>query len=152
MTLYFWQNMPAMHQVPYQRELAAMGHAVVLCVDRLMLPERAAMGWLPEDTSGLTLHVGLDRAAAKKIVDDSPSDAVHLVSGVRGMTLGGWLTRYAAKTGRRVCWINEAWDPRGLKGLLRRVLFTAESFRYGSSVHRIFAMGEMGGRAYRSAG
>ena len=44
-TIYFWQNIPSPHQVPYQRELAEMGYRVVLVVDLEMLPNRTKMGW-----------------------------------------------------------------------------------------------------------
>lgn len=152
MIFYFWQNMPAMHQVPYQRELVRMGHRVILCVDRMMLDERAAMGWQPEVTEGIEMHVSLDSMAAMALIDKSPVDSVHLISGVRGVSDGGRLTRYVARKGRRVAWIVEAWDSRGPKGKFRHLLFALEAQLYRRSLSRIFAMGEMGVSAYRSIG
>lgn len=141
-----------MHQVPYQRELAQMGHSVTLCVDQLMLPERAAMGWQPEDTTGLTLHVASDWENKRRMLEESPFDAVHLISGVRGVNHGGRLTRLAHRIGRRVCWISETWDPRGAKGVLRTLFYRLEAIRYRPCLEKLFAMGDLGVKNYRRIG
>lgn len=141
-----------MHQVPYQLELVRMGHSVTLCVDQMMLPERAAMGWQPEDTTGLVLHVASDWESKKRIFEESPSYSIHLVSGVRGVNHGGRLTRLGDRLGRRVCWICETWDHRGAKGFIRGLLYQLEVIRYRPCLEKIFAMGDLGVHDYLKIG
>lgn len=152
MEIHFWQNIPSMHQLPYQRELVAMGHAVTLCVNARILPERVAMGWAPESAEGLCVREFQIWEEAARIMHASAPDSVHVISGVRGVLHGGRLTRLAAESGRRACWLCEAWDSRGFSGWLRSALYAAEALRYRDALHHVFAMGETGVRAYVGAG
>lgn len=129
-----------------------MGHQVTLCADMIMLPEREKMGWRPENTEGISLLVGLSWEEAKRVMADSPRDAVHFISGVRGVNHGGRLTRLAARSGRRICWICETWDHRGWRGALRGLLYRAEAIYYRRVLERVFAMGDLGVADYVAVG
>lgn len=150
--LYFWQNMPAIHQVPYQRELAAMGYKVMLIADTEMLPERAKMGWTRPDLGKIELRVGLPWEEKRRILETQPADAVNFVSGVRGCRDGGKVTDFCIARGLRVGWIAETWDARGWKGFLRTLLYRAEALKYRNNLSFILAMGDKGVSAYTRVG
>lgn len=152
MEIYYWQNIPSMHQVPCQRALAALGHQVHLCVESLMLDERLKMGWKPENTEGLTVRAGMNWPDSRRTMLSSSPQSVHIISGVHGVRFGALLTRLAHATGRRACWMLEAWDPRPWKGYARQALYSAEALYFRPKLWRLFAMGEMGFNTYRSVG
>ena len=150
--LCFWQNMPAIHQVPYQRELATMGYKVMLIADTEMLPERAKMGWTRPDLGKIELRVGLPWEEKRRILETQPADAVNFVSGVRGCRDGGKVTDFCIARGLRVGWIAETWDARGWKGFLRTLLYRAEALKYRNNLSFILTMGDKGVSAYTRVG
>ncbi|MBR5623304.1 MAG: glycosyltransferase family 4 protein [Opitutales bacterium] len=151
-TIYFWQNIPSPHQVPYQRELAEMGYRVVLVVDLEMLPNRTKMGWEVPSLGKIELRVNLSWAEKQQILDKEDLGDINLVSGVRGCRDGGRITDYCIAQGLYVGWIVESWDNRGWRGFLRWWRYRIEALRYRNRLSRILVMGDKGVSAYRSVG
>ncbi len=138
-----------MHQSACLRALVARGHACRWVVDAADSPERKQMGWTAPDTAGIEVVVAPDERQCLAIWNDRPEDTVHLLTGFRGANTARWAWRQQGRQRRRLGFLAEGADVRGLKGLLRRVRYSWEGLRRGRRAEIIMAMGENGVRWYR---
>jgi len=149
MHFVFWQNQVSMHQSACLRALVARGHSCRWVVDAADSPDRKQMGWTAPDTAGIEVVVAPDERQCRAIWDDRPEDTVHLLTGFRGANTARWAWRQQGRQRRRLGFLAEGADVRGLKGLLRRLIYSWEGVRRGRRAEIIMAMGENGVRWYR---
>ncbi len=149
MNFVFWQNQVSMHQSACLRALVARGHRCRWVVDAADSPERARMGWTAPDTSGIEVVVAPSERQCLEIWNDRPDDTVHLLTGFRGANTARWAWRQQGRQPRRLGFLAEGADVRGLKGVLRRALYSWEGLRRGRRAELIMAMGRNGAAWYR---
>lgn len=152
--VYLYQNMVCPHEADLLRALAAVaGAPVTWVVDAEVLPYRARMGVSRPDCGAARVIVTTEEARVRRIVAEAPPDAIHIVQGPRGGVCSRAAWRACLATDRRVGLYSEPADPRGLKGFLRRWLYTAEYLQWGRRLQFVLATGQLGidwytGRGY----
>lgn len=151
--LFFWQNILSPHQSATLRALAEIGHTVSLIVEQSALPERHALGWVPPNFGPVHITVSPDQATITAMLEDGAvHGAYHVVSGLRSTPLAYTVLQHCRAKQLPVGLLCEAGDPRGIYGVLRRVLYTGEAFGWRHIVNYVLAMGQLGVDWYRQAG
>lgn len=145
----FWQNQVSMHQSACLRALVARGHRCRWVVDAAESPERARMGWTAPNTAGIEVIVAPDDRQCLALWNDQPENTVHLLTGFRGANTARWAWRRQGVDRRRLGFLAEGADVRGLRGLLRRAIYSWEGLRCGRRAELIMAMGRNGVCWYR---
>ncbi len=151
--LYFWQNIPAIHQAAYLRELAEMGYCVTWICDNGVTPGRIKMGWKLPELGKIDLKVNLSREQQLAIIEkQDPENSFNFTIGVRGSRDAQWLTDTFIKRGLKVGWIMEKWDDRGWRGIFRALMYKYYAWKYRKHIACLLAMGDKGVKAYTWAG
>ncbi|OGC94446.1 MAG: hypothetical protein A2W25_08735 [candidate division Zixibacteria bacterium RBG_16_53_22] len=152
MNLVFWQNMLSIHHSAYIRALADMGHRVtIVAAQRVPIPLRK-LGWNVPDFGATQVLVAPDEKTVSELVCKSIMDTVHVIGGLRGYNLGERAFHACKINSARMGLISEGADPRGVKGVARRMLYNLDRIRYGRNVDFVLAMGRNGVRWYRERG
>lgn len=152
MKIIFWQNIPSFHQSAAIRALAGIpGHDITLAYQEELPQTYAADGWFQPDF-GSTQLIHLQNAETiSAVLATMGSEAVHIFSGFRfPMIRKAFLAAISANL--RVGIIAESADWRGLKGLLRLLLYRFEFMRFGARISFLLAMGELGVRWFVRCG
>jgi glycosyltransferase involved in cell wall biosynthesis len=152
MKLVFWQNMLSIHQSSYIRALAEMGHNVTLVVERDVIPVRRELGWDAPDFGKARVLIAPDDKRILDLAVENVEDTVHVIGGFRGYSLGEKAFHACRSKGAQMGLLSEGADPRGIKGVARRVLYNLDRIRYGRDVDFVLAMGRNGVRWYRECG
>jgi len=152
MNLYFWHNIISPHQAPFMRELASSGHKVTVVTAEAMSETRHQMGWNVPSLGKAQIVLGPDEKEVFRIVNSSTPDSIHFIAGARGIPLGKQVAQACRKSPRRMGIITESPDPRGFRGFLRRVKYTAERVFMGRHFDFILAMGQKGFNWFKLCG
>jgi glycosyltransferase involved in cell wall biosynthesis len=148
----FWQPIPSMHQLPFLEALAVCSGAEVVCLHAEELPpDRLALGWMLPKSPLVQLH-SANTAASKEMIRSHNARTLHVFSGFHCHPILDERFSLANSLGARTAVISEAYDPRGVRGLLRRARSVVDARRYGHRIDALFAMGELGTRWFRGAG
>lgn len=136
--------MLATSQSAHIRALADKGHNVIVVAEQGLSPERLSMGWSIPDFGMAKVIVAPDHQMISRMVTESPSDAIHVIGGYRGYTIGRKALKLCLKTSARAGLMSEPGDPRGLKGAARRLLSTQEWLMFGRKLNFVLATGQLG--------
>jgi len=117
-----------------------------------MIVERRKLGWGEPDIGLATIIVAPGEDKIRELVSVKRGEAVHLIGGTRGCALGQLAFDSCRKVGALIGLASEAADPRGVKGMARRLLYTSDRYRMCRSVDFILGMGTNGVRWYRTCG
>lgn len=143
--VYLYQNMVCPHESELIRALAARSDVQInWVVDTEVLAYRTDMGITRPDCGAATVIVTTDQAKIRRIVLDSDPQAIHIVQGPRGGVCSRVAWRQALETGRNVGLYSEPGDPRGWKGILRRLLYAWEYLQWGRRLQFVLATGQLG--------
>lgn len=150
--LVFWQNMISIHQVPLLRALA-LRTEVVLVVDHEIEATRRSTGWTVPDTNGITVIVSPGRKQIASLCA-SPDQSVHLVSGFGAYSCAKRALRALRRRPNHHALIVgvEPWDPRGVKGALRRIVYTFHVKRWQHNLDLLITTGRNAYRQFESIG
>lgn len=128
MTVIFWQNCLSIHQYPLLTELHALGVSVIQIVEERIPAHRLKMGWYIPPAKH-EVHV-FDEICVDQIIAENP-DVYHVFSGFQGFKLvAAALQKVYAHYPERCFVFQERPDLRGLKGLLRRIMFGWLCYQY----------------------
>ena len=152
MKLIFWANIYSPHLLPMVRRLAAQGHEVTMVVERVMSPQRIAMGWAEPNLGEVRGIVDPDSQTIRELVLDASHDCIHIIAGVRFRPLGREAIQAILARKARLGILSESADPRGFSGKLRRLKYIRERFTLGRSFDFILAMGDTGANWFRRSG
>lgn len=144
MRIVFWQDILSFHQSPHIRSLSRQNHDVTLVVEQPLSPQRLAMGWHVPDFGATHIVVAPSPAQVRDIIVNSEPQTVHIIGSVRGYRIGRLALRACLQGDARVGLLTESGDPRGIKGWLRRLLYSTERHRHGRHLDFILAMGQLG--------
>ena len=145
MKLIFYQNMVCPHEADFIRALAARSDMrITWVVDEEVLPFRRKMGISRPDCGAATVIVTTDETRIRQIVLDADPQAIHIVQGPRNGVCSRVAWRQSLAAGRKVGIYSEAGDHRGLKGVLRRLLYAYEYHQWGRRMRFVLAMGQLG--------
>jgi glycosyltransferase involved in cell wall biosynthesis len=134
------------------RSLAERGHHVTVVAETKVSADRQALAWEAADYGSASVVVDPSDSQIETLVQESPADAIHIVSALRGYRIGRLALRKCMARASRVGLMCEAPDPRGLKGVVRRFLYTAERLTWTRRVGFVLATGEIAVNWYRRAG
>jgi glycosyltransferase involved in cell wall biosynthesis len=152
-SIFLYQNMVCPHESDFIRALANRADVhVTWVVDAEVLPFRLDMGITRPDCGAATVIVTTDEAQIRRIVLDSDAQAIHIVQGPRGGVCSRVAWRQALDAGRNVGLFSEPGDPRGVKGVLRRMLYSWEYLRWGHRMQFVLATGQLGIEWFRWCG
>ena len=148
----FWQPIPSIHQIPFLESLAISSRSpVVYAYAEDMPAEKVALGWsLPSSTIVDMRSVNAKQADSLFAGDDKLT--LHVFSGFHCHPALDRCFQKALSIPLRTAIISESYDPRGLRGILRRVRSMLDARRYGRPIEALFAMGDLGVRWFQTAG
>lgn len=150
MKYIFYQNIISPHQAPFLCELAKINE-VTLCVEREIAEERREQGWSQPHLDNIHLIVTPSDKLLANIIS-SNDDAIHVFSGIRAYPMVYRAFKMAAKANRRIFVFGEPYRWIGLKGVLRRVMWSYLFWRYESSIEALLTTGNCGVRCFTNAG
>jgi len=130
MKIVFWQNCPSIHQTPLLNALVVEGVKVFQFYETPLARERLNMGWLVSGEHFVTKQISeLSDYDYESVLD---ADA-YIFSGFRSFkTVANKLDFYYKICPAKIFVFAERPDPRGCKGLLRKILYSYYVFHYRS--------------------
>ncbi|MBM3331452.1 glycosyltransferase family 4 protein [candidate division WOR-3 bacterium] len=152
MKLVLWTNMLAIHRSADMRALAQMGHDVTVVAGCEVIGARRTLGWSVPDVAPARTIVDPSAETIDRLSTMNDNDTVHLIGGLKSRTLGRGAFEACRKAGTRIALGCEGGDPRGIKGLARRMVHAADRVRFGKDVDFMLAMGRNGVTWYRKRG
>ena len=152
MRLVFWHNIISPHQSPFMRELAEVGHEVVVVATEAMSKERRQLGWSAPPLGHARVILSPNQSEVRQIVESGGLEDIHFIAGARWTPLGVQAARACRTSGRRMGLITESPDPRGIGGPLRWVKYSWERINMGKYFDFILAMGQRGVRWFKLCG
>lgn len=108
------------------------------------------MGWFVPSYGRATVVSQPQPSTIREILDSSHSDCIHVVSGFHGFNMGLQVIKVCTKRSLRVGLLSEGADPRGAKGMLRRLLYSYQLAVWNKSLSFIGAMGTNGARWFEN--
>lgn len=150
MKFVFWQNIVSIHQNAFIKALCARGNDVTLVVQEELTPDRQADGWEVPDMGGANVIVAPGEKEMEALLADH--EARQVFSGIDAYPMVYRAFKRAVAMGCDVSVMMEPYQWQGVKGALRRGKYMLHALRYGRSISRIFATGDLGVRAFRKAG
>ena len=103
--------------------LAKLGANVTVVASENLRKDRAAQGWYVPDTSGIHIEVNVNKEKAIKILEKTPKNTIHVVSGIRNNGYMSAVIRYLRKNNLRWGVGLETVDDHGFKGPLKRLIY-----------------------------
>jgi len=149
MRLIFWQSFLSLAQSSYIRALASRpGWDVTVVAERRMKPERAALGWTVPDFGAARLRIASEDQRALAL-EQYPPDAIHVLEGLRGLHMVRGVLQPLQKRAARVGILFESGDASGLKGGLRRIIYSWHGLARCRGIDFFLAIGSQGVNWYR---
>jgi glycosyltransferase involved in cell wall biosynthesis len=153
--IVFWQNIISPHQIAYIRELPYLskGKEILLVAAESTNQDRAALGWNQPDMGRVKVYLTPDSDTINTLLSTKPKETVHCVGGLRHSLpyvkdLLNARKKYNIKCGTMV----EAPDPRGYKGILRKLIYRYISICDQGKWDFMLTMGEQGAKWYKNIG
>ncbi len=144
-SIVFYQNEACHHKSPFIRSLASRnGLQVSLVTDMDVEPYRQAMGLSRADYGLTKVTIPKNVHDVEMIVDGMDSTTIHVVEGMRGGFSSRHAMQYCLKNKRRTALFTEPGDPRGAKGVARKLLYAYEARKWGRTIQCILATGKLG--------
>ena len=157
MQVIFWQGILSPHLAPIIRALAdRSGWAVSVVAERLMTPDRSAIGWSVPDLGGARIVQTMNRRSVEKVVEDAGRDCIHVLQGISGCGLVTMCLPVLRRYGAHVGVLSESGADKGIGLLsdvgsaLRRARCRLQAKRYGDDIEFILAMGQDGVTWFKS--
>jgi glycosyltransferase involved in cell wall biosynthesis len=141
-----------MHQLPFLDALVDRSADEVVCAyAEPITADRLDLGWGGTDASRVSL-VSPGPVEAERMIREAGPETLNVVSGMHcHPAVVRWFHKAVAARSP-IALISESYDPRGAKGVVRRVRSTFDAMRYRNRISLIFAMGSLGERWFRRAG
>ena len=152
MRIVFWQYMHVMHQSATLRALAKMGHQVISVAEKAITKQQVSLGYFVPDFGQVQAITNPDLNTITELAQEKVVESIHIIGGIRGYQMGIQALEACKKAGAHIGWLVEGGDPRGIQGIVRRLIYTYQAFRFRKYVDFILAMGENGVRWYQSCG
>lgn len=147
--LIFWQNIISMHQAPFIRALSEYND-VTLVVEQEEIEERKKECWTLPDMGNAKIIVAPDIDMIKSMT--GATDTVHIFSGINSIPTVYAAFKEAVKNRSKISVMAEPYNPTGLKGFLRKIMYSYLFYKYKNSINHFFATGELGVECYRKCG
>lgn len=148
----FWQPIPSMHQLPFIEAFAERFGGDVSCVcGEAVTPDRIALGWSDPTGARVSLSTPPLGESLASISDAGP-ETLQVFSGMHCHPYVNACFRRAVRGRAPVAVISESYDPRGIRGLIRRVRSQVDARRFRGRVMALFAMGGIGEQWFKTAG
>ena len=152
MRIVFWQNIQSPHQSALIRALAERISAVVLVSQEGLPSWRRDCGWDKPDFGKTQLVVAPDHKMTLRILKESESDSVHIISASRVDPLVWQAFLNCQSTQAKIGIYSEACVWKGLKGILRLLRGRWDTWSYHKRVNFVLPIGHLGVRWFRMSG
>jgi glycosyltransferase involved in cell wall biosynthesis len=153
--LIFWQNIPSIHQAPLLRSVARFWPGEVLVVTEGDISvQRLQQGWQRPDFSPARLIVSPSREERRELVSMyGGKGAVHVFSGLHAYPETYWTLKQVSRTQATVGVVVESGQHNdGFRAVLRRLIYTIQSLKWGRRLSFILPSGALGENWYRRCG
>jgi len=151
--IIFWQNIPSIHQSALIRNLASLNYVQVSLVTAEDVPvRRREMGWHCPDFGKAELLVSPSQAEIDQLLHRDEKNTMHIFSGMRAYPFVKGAFRRACKTDACISFIAEIPRFQGIKGILRKIVYTLDAYRYRRRIECIFAIGRKAPDWFNSCG
>ena len=148
-----WCEQVNVHYSAWLRALASMeGLSVKVVASMEVSPERKQLGWTPASIAPAEAMIVSSPRGLADALASCEADAVHIVEGIRGTSIARLALKMLVAGGCRVGIISERGDNRGVRGLVRRLLYTTHLRRLRGKIDFVLAMGDSGVKWYTSCG
>jgi len=121
--------------------LAARGRQVTYIVERLMSPRRASQGWQAQTLEKACLRFAPNVDAVHQLVNQAPTDSIHICQGFRGNRLIGAAQQALAARELKQWVIMETVDDVGWRGPLKRLVYRHLIYSRQTSLEGVLATG-----------
>jgi glycosyltransferase involved in cell wall biosynthesis len=149
MTFIFWQRFPSPHLSFFLNELGKV-HKVILIVEEHFDEEKLRQGWENHNSDNFKI-IKLDTLDNFCFLDNEKINIRHIFSGIFSSRLL-FLKFLNIIRKERVSIISESPNSTGFKGVLRRLLYVGYYILFNESIDKIFVIGSLAAKWYRSVG
>lgn len=151
--LFFWQNIPSIHQAPLVREMARKwaGEVVVVAEDDISA-DRLAQGWTAPYFSPARLIVAPSSSERGQLLQHATPNGVQIFSGFHAYPKTYETFKRAIRSQSITGVFAEPGRVGGWGGVLRHARYGLHALRWGRRLDFLLATGELGVRYYRKCG
>lgn len=145
--LFFWQNIPSIHQAPLIREIAKRWSGNVWVVTEAEVSAtRIAQGWICPDFSPAKLLVAPSRAERLHLlVRTGSKEDVHIFSGFHAYPETYWTMKQARKSSACLgVFAERGKSGSRLRSFLRYLRYCGHALRWGARLDFLLATGALG--------
>ena len=151
--IVFWQSVVSPHQSSVIRSLANSDNLqVTWVVEEHLYGWRKEMGWSLPDLGRVNLIVHPNDSLVQDLIETSKDKSVHIFSPNRNLPIISKAFHFARRTGVFLAIMSETYDPRGSKGLIRKIIGKVGRYKYQGDVDFILAIGANGRRWFKNCG
>lgn len=139
--IWFWQLIISPHMADLAVALARQGCKVTYVGRQAMSDDRAKQGWAAPALQGVALQLVDNNAAVQRLVQQAPTDSIHICQGVRANGMVGFAQTALALRGLRQWAVMETVNDTGWRGLLKRMEYSRIFRARSKSLHGVLATG-----------
>lgn len=149
----FWQSELSAHQSAQLRALAELpGQAVTLVSEQGVPADRVALGWHEPELGAVRVVKAPGGAEVSDLVARAGPKSLHVFSGIPSRGIKRVAFRAVVRAGATAGVMSESNDPRGWKGLARRLRGAVQALALADRIAFVLAIGESGMRWYSHCG
>ena len=150
--IYFWQDMPNIHEAGYISSLSALGYKCVVIFQRKIPDERIRLGVEPPCYGEAEMIFCPPSASLPEFVYKSDESDVHFMMGVRAFNLTRRAFIELRKSKSKIIIISESRRSIGFGGALRYLSSWLFEGRIRRRVDAVLAMGDIGVKWFKNTG
>lgn len=140
MKFVIWQEMASPHMTGLAEALTTICDEVIFICFTEVLPERVGQGWRQPSKTNFRLVI-LDKVESAMALVEQTEDYVHITPGLRTPKRMGKVRQKIKSIGATQLAILEQIDPRGAKGVARKIYYQLWQRIFGSPLDGYLAIG-----------
>jgi glycosyltransferase involved in cell wall biosynthesis len=151
----FWQNSISLHQASLLRALSTvLGKKVLLVVEGATTLSRHGLGWEDADYGSTVIRTPASMNEWLELVEETRSARAHVFTGLGAYPSVDRSRMALLSEGchGHVAVFSESWDPRGTKGLARRIRAALVFRRLTAEIDTVLATGTKAEEQFRRLG
>lgn len=150
-SIYFWQNIPSIHQASLISEIATIWPGdVLVIVESNISEDRLLQGWTCPDFSPARLIFSPKRSERLQLIKQAQSSSdVHIFSGFHAYPETYWTMKLVRRTSALIGVFAERGKGGGiLRSFFRRLRYICHAFFWSKRINFILATGDIGVKWY----
>lgn len=154
-SLYFWFNVPSIHQSFLIQSVSNTGlFDVYVCIESPLDQHRINLGWSSPSYGNVSIYYSPTFKDITTIIQASDKNSIHVFGGIKSYKQNKYAFRelicYRPKATKVL--YSESVNNKGFLGAIRKALYTFERFKINKHLDLVFAIGNNGMDWFRSVG